>query len=41
MSNFDNCLSTKPEMYVVYSGNFQTIFRSIYFRSSWFEHRLK
>jgi len=26
MSNFDNCLSTKPEMYVVYSGNFQTIF---------------
>jgi len=34
-------LITKAEKYLVYSGNFQTIFRSLYFRSSWSEHRLK
>jgi hypothetical protein len=36
-------LSTKAEkvhLYVVYIYNFQTIFRSMYFKSSWFEHRL-
>jgi hypothetical protein len=27
-------LSTKAEKYVVYNGNFQTIFRSLYFRLS-------
>jgi len=42
MSHFDNCfLSTKAEKYVVYNGNFQTIFRSLYFRLSWFQHRPK
>jgi hypothetical protein len=40
MSDFIIVLSTKAEMYGVNSYNFQTIFRSMHFQSSWFEHRL-
>ena len=40
MSDFDKNNFTKAETYVVYSSNFQMIFRSLFFKSSWFKHRL-
>ena len=42
MSTFsDLYLSTKAEKYVFCSSNSQIIFRSIFFKYSWFEHRFK
>ena len=41
LSDFEFFLSTKSEKYVVYSSNFQIVVRTMFFKFSWFKHRLE